>query len=190
MKILCWNVDFKTDYRLNLEYITSHSFDVLLLQEARHQLAEELLNNGFNVQSAPIGGSRAWGSLIATRSYSITPIRLIGHEGWVSIGLINVQNHQIYVASIHAKLKDIGLYVVPHLQDIFTGLLAILPSNAHIIIGGDFNAARLYDTVYPNNPPNAKHTKFFDWLENELNLISVTYVKSNTEYQTVRLPLK
>jgi endonuclease/exonuclease/phosphatase family metal-dependent hydrolase len=177
MKVITWNIHLKTDKSKLWDYIDNEiKPDILLLQECRGY------PSSYQAVGRHIGGSRLWGSMVLSKKYSLEPIHITNHIGWVVGAKLEIEDHKLLVFSIHAKLKDISRYVVPHLRNIFNDIMMSVDGSQYIVIGGDFNAARLYDEVY-FHPAEYKHRNFFNWLETELNLISVT---GNEETQTMR----
>ena len=120
--------------------------------------------------------------MVLSKKCSLEPIYLTNHIGWVAGAKFEIEDYKFLVFSVHAKLKGIGKYVVPHLKNIFNDIMMSADDFQYIIIGGDFNAARLYDDVY-FHLAEYKHRNFFNWLETDLNLISVT---GKEETQTMR----
>jgi endonuclease/exonuclease/phosphatase family metal-dependent hydrolase len=180
MKVITWNINFKTDKSKLWDYIDKEiNPDILLLQECRNFPS---IYQGIGER---IGGTRSWGSVVLSKKYTLEPIYLPNHVGWVAGARIEVNDLKLLVFSIHAKLKDIGRYVVPHLKNIFNDIMESAGDTQYIIIGGDFNAARLYDSIY-FQPVEASHNKFFDWLETDLNFISAHARFNEKEVQTMR----
>ena len=179
IKIVTWNIDFKTDKSKLWDYIDNKiDPDILMLQECK------TFPDSYQSAGKHIGGTRSWGSVVLSKKYPLQPISVPNHDGWVAGATIKIDDLDLFVFSIHAKLKDIGKYVVPHLKIIFKDIMlsAGKAKSKNIVIGGDFNAARLYDNVY-SQPDESSHVKFFEWLETNFNLVSVT---GNEEIQTMR----
>lgn len=177
MKVVTWNIDFKTDKSKLWDYIDNKiNPDILMLQECR------TFPDSYQGVGKHIGGTRLWGSVVLSKKYTFQSIPIPKHAGWVAGAKVESDDFELLVFSLHAKLKDIGRYVVPHLKNIFNEMMVSAGNAQNIIIGGDFNAARLYDSVY-SQPVEASHKKFFEWLETNLNLVSVT---GSEEIQTMR----
>lgn len=120
--------------------------------------------------------------MVLSKHYSLEPVDLPTHSGWVVGAKLEIEDHLLVVFSVHAKLKDIGGYVVPHLKTIFNDIMRAAANYQYLVIGGDFNASRLYDDVY-SYPAEYQHRTFFTWLETELHLTSAT---GKEETQTMR----
>ena len=178
MKAVTWNIDSKkTDKSKLWEYIDKEiNPDILLVQECRGY------PSSYQGIGRHIGGTRLWGSMVLSKKYSLEPIHLTNHMGWVVGAKFEIEDYPLLVFSLHAKLRDIGGYVVPHLTNIFNDIMMAADDFQYIVIGGDFNAARLYDDVY-FHPAEYQHRNFFNWLETDLHLISVT---GKEETQTMR----
>jgi len=177
MKVVTWNIDFKTDKSQLWDYIDTEIHpDILFVQECKEY------PSSYQGIGRHIGGTRLWGSVVLSKKYSLEPIYLPNHLGWVTGAKLEIEDYPVLVFSVHAKLKNIGGYVVPHLTHIFTEIMLAVDDYEYLVIGGDFNAARLYDDVYPQ-PAQNQHRTFFNWLERELHLMSVT---GQEETQTMR----
>ena len=143
MKIITWNIDFKTSKDGLFEFINREvSPDLLLLQECKTVPQDYKYTVGER-----IGGSRQWGSVILSNKFALQPLELINHQGWVVGANTSIANQNVLIFSLHAKLKDIGHYVAPHLKNIFEEIMKVKKPSDELIVGGDFNAARLYDDV-------------------------------------------
>ncbi len=178
MKVVTWNIDCKkTDKSKLWDYIDQEiKPDILLVQECRGY------PSSYQGIGRQIGGTRLWGSMVLSKKYALEPFYITTHLGWVVGAKLEIEAYPILVFSVHAKLKEIGGYVVPHLTQIFNDIMMAADDFQYIVIGGDFNAARLYDDVYLH-PAKYKHRNFFNWLETDLHLMSAT---GKEETQTMR----
>ena len=137
MKVVTWNIDFKTDKSKLWDYIDKEiNLDILLMQECGEY------PSSYQGIGRRIGGARLWGSMVLSKKCSLEPIYLTNHIGWVAGAKFEIEDYKFLVFSVHAKLKGIGKYVVPHLKNIFNDIMMSADDFQYIIIGGDFNAAR------------------------------------------------
>ncbi len=144
-KVVTWNIDFKTDKSQLWDYIDTEIHpDILLVQECKEY------PSSYQGIGKHIGGTRLWGSMVLSKKYSLEPIYLPNHLGWVTGAKLEIEDYPVLVFSVHAKLKNIGGYVVPHLKHIFTDIMLVADDYEYLVIGGDFNAARLYDECILN----------------------------------------
>lgn len=180
MKALTWNIDFKTSTKIYDFIFDKIDPDIALLQEVSN-LSEQRKSKDYYIFHQLIGGRRNWGSAILIKRslhFKCEEYALSSDPGWVIGGKVStIYNRPLYLISIHARLKDLSTekpnnYVIPYLRDrVFKELLPIIKSGNDFIIGGDFNADRIYDK-YHFQPPGTEHEPFFDWLENDLGLIN------------------
>lgn len=185
MKVLSWNIDCKTEQDSVWRYILDENKpDFALLQECRYpgKVFEAQNNLILNI----IGGTRNWGSGIYSKTQKINEIfETSEYRGWVTLGeTVSTINHTLLV-SLHAKLAGVP-YVVPYLQKLLGSLRPLFKEYENIIIAGDFNAARLYDDVYPQFPAHTKHKLLFEWIEKDLGLVDCHFKLNGKEIQTMR----
>jgi len=179
MKVMIWNIDCKkkSDKSKLWDYLDQELHpDILLVQECKEY------PSSYQGIGEHIGGTRLWGSMVLSKKYALEPIYIPKHLGWVVGAKLEIENYSLAIFSVHAKLIDIGRYVVPHLTQIFTDIMMAANDYQYLIIGGDLNASRRYDDVY-SNPAQYKHRNFFNWLETDLHLVSAT---GKEERQTMR----
>ena len=187
MKILSWNIDCKIGQNGVWNYIRTHiKPDFALLQECRVPVENFEVQN--NLLLNVIGGTRNWGSCIYSKDCKVDEVSFSPeYRGWTTLGEMTPLHFSkpILLISVHAKLAGVP-FVVPHLKEMFSKLLNVMKEYENLIIAGDFNAARLFDEVYPQYPAHTKHKLLFDWLENELGLFDCHYKLNGKEVQTMR----
>jgi hypothetical protein len=79
MKVVTWNIDLKTDKSKLWDYLDQEiNPDILLLQECRN------FPSRYQGIGEHIGGSRSWGSVVLSKKYTLEPMYLPNHVGWVA----------------------------------------------------------------------------------------------------------
>jgi len=140
MRIVTWNLkcDKAADVWLRLQ--SALNADIVLLQETRkpdwsHSLAWE------NVPG------QAWGSAVLVTQGKIRSIPIEGYEGWcvggelIETGL-NANGRLLFVFSLHAPTGKSNQPRGPYVDEVVAVLNLIharLPSDADLVLGGDFN---------------------------------------------------
>lgn len=170
MRIITWNIDFKSSEKKNREkfdYLINHlNPDIAILQECWGfpEFKKDYPNGKLFVKI--IGDKRKWGCAIYVKDLEAQEIEeIIGDNVWlIGVEVFLADGSKMLVISVHTKIKGVP-HVVPHLRKTFNDLENRLNKYDHFIIAGDFNAARLFDKIYPSKNEDYQHSLFFDELD-------------------------
>lgn len=157
LKVVTWNCGFwqhRSTHDAAWTYLRNQiEPDLALLQEVNsHKL-------GGNECLHFRGVHQDWGTAVYTRNMPIEPLTLAEkYSGRVSAASMEISpGHRCMVASIHAPI--IRGHVFPYLNEIFSEIESKVEGKT-FIVGGDLNAARLAEKVWPGYG----HGPFFDKL--------------------------
>ncbi|HST03570.1 MAG TPA: endonuclease/exonuclease/phosphatase family protein [Chloroflexia bacterium] len=187
MKIVTWNMRWGGSEETWQYLVDEIAPDLAFLQEAHppsKYAGESLL-----YQRIPRDNYR-WGSAIYSPRLSVRERMVTGHEGWVVAGEVTLSNGaHVVVVSIYGSLiaNPKAGYVFPNLANLFQHDLQPLLAGKEFILGGDLNASRLFDKVYPNAYASDAHGDFFDWIESH-GFVNCHKMFHETEEQTVFTP--
>ncbi|MBD3375032.1 hypothetical protein GF406_08365 [candidate division KSB1 bacterium] len=140
MRIVTWNQ--KQDSGSSVWPLFFHTLkaDIVLLQETLNpewsgQVLWEKVPHAF------------WGSAILTSTGTIRPLKIPGYEGWVVGGEwldsgLRQSGHPLYIFNIHAPTGNSNhprRSFVKEVISILDIIERLIPGNANLILGGDFN---------------------------------------------------
>jgi endonuclease/exonuclease/phosphatase family metal-dependent hydrolase len=137
MKVLTWNTHLGYGTAAAIAYATRTRADVILLQEARSPQCWSGQYLGSTVLH------REWGSWILTSFGELEEISIADYSGWVAGAKWLRQGVEpLFLFSIHSPTRNANerrrSYVAESLN-IVAAIDKQVPSNARLIIGGDFN---------------------------------------------------
>lgn len=136
VKLLSWNLNTNRGRAVLDAVMARVEPDVLLLQESARPPGTEGACCG-----RVVPGYR-WGSWVVARRGTIRTMRIAGYEGWVSGGMLAIDDARVYVFSIHTPGSRPGLRRLSYVKEsrrFVDAILARVPRSATLIIGGDFN---------------------------------------------------
>jgi hypothetical protein len=133
MRIVTWNLDHGHGSVVWPRLQTSLGADLVLLQESR----QPVLHDGVAWEPVP---HNDWGSAVFSANGAVRATPIAGYEGWVVGGelvdsSLNTPGRSLFVFSVHSPRR-------PYVEEVVSILDLIekdVPSQADLILGGDFN---------------------------------------------------
>jgi exonuclease III len=169
LTVLTWNMDYWKRNTIQREaswkYLTRElSPDIALLQDF---FPPASCDGSYNVLYREIGGTRKWGSAIASKALAIKEIEFRnGYPGSVLSAEATLPNDRILtVISLYGLIDENG-YATTTLHRMLSDLTPLLNGKMgkrEFIVGGDYNASTQIDEVYKGKYPS--HQILFDRLE-------------------------
>lgn len=182
MKITTYNLRFggKAGHRIHWQKIFDEiNPDIFLVQETRspeHYFPDGLPDSIKQQIHWQAVDGRPWGSAVYTRTGKITPLPSLSSDflGWV-VGIVVTdidwpvaKAEPLYIYSIHAP--SIGSSYVKQVNLILDEIKKQAPTDAAVVIGGDFNLALGFR--HPNEPLQKNQPKLMARFRQEFGLMN------------------
>jgi hypothetical protein len=138
MRVLTWNTALARGTSAAVAYAVDVAADVVLLQEAQPT----------GLWTGPLIGSpapgRNWGSWVMVRCGILEEISIANYAGWVAGAQWRrtADGNPVYLFSIHSPTGTKGERRSSYVREatqIVSAVCEAIPSNAPVVIGGDFN---------------------------------------------------
>lgn len=137
MRVLTWNTHAARGTSAAIAFAARAAVDVVLLQEAQP----------INLWTGSLVGARVpgryWGSWVMVRTGVLEEISIPSYVGWVAGAQWRLgDDDPVYLFSIHSPTRNKSErrsgYVAESIK-IVDAICEVVPSNALLVIGGDFN---------------------------------------------------
>ncbi len=180
MKIISWNIDFKTPSQKNTWSYLLHTIkpDIALLQETYEPNA--LPKDTFVWETTP----SAWGNLIYLKNRKILQVALVAEfPGRILVVKTPFLDDDLYLVNIHVPIDKDG-FSRHNLQDMFLSVKDVL-QNKYVFVGGDFNFGKSFD-----REGETSHTEIFNTLLDTYGLKNLASEFMKEDVETFRPKMK